>query len=206
MKMYGIQGNPVRVAIFLAEKGVEMDFVPVDLMAGEHRTPEFLARNPLAQVPVLELDDGTVITETQAICRYLERLYPQPCLMGATPLEEAHIEMWQRRLELNLYTAARAVFRHSVPALKALEPVQISAWAELNRPRVSEMLAVVDRQLAASTWVAGERFSVADITLLFCLQMTDRIGFPLAENGEHIRRWHQLARQRPSVVAVMGGC
>lgn len=206
MKIYGskIGGNPLRVALFLAEKGVEIPFVPVDLLQGAHRAPEFLAKNPVAQVPVLEIDDGTCISETPAICRYLERLHPAPPLLGTDALEEALIGMWERRIEFNLYLPARAVFRHTSPHVRALEPVQIAAWAELNRPRVSEGLQLVDRQLAAHRFVAGARYSAADIALFFALQMTARIAIPVAESGEHIARWHAEVSRRPGVVAVFG--
>ena len=127
MKIWGAKnlGNPVRVAIFLAEKGVDVPFEPVDLFAGAHRDPAHRARNPVAQVPVLELDDGTCIAETIAICRYFERLHPEPALMGRGALGEALVEMWQRRIEFQFYDTARHAFRHSAPFMKRLEPVQI---------------------------------------------------------------------------------
>lgn len=205
MKILGSKagGNPVRVAFFLAEKNIDAEFVPVDLMNGEHRTPAFLAKNPFGEVPVLELDDGTCISETLAICRYLERHHPDPNLMGLDPLEEANIEMWQRRMEFNLYLPARAVLRHSTPGIRALEPVQISAWAELNRPRVREALERVDHRLSESRFLAGDRYTIADITLLFCALMAERIQQPLTEAGENLQRWYDEVRQRPAVVRVL---
>lgn len=206
MKILGSKagGNPVRVAFFLAEKGIDAEFVPVDLMNGEQRTPAFRAKNPFGEVPVLELEDGTCISETLAICRYLERHHPEPNLMGLDPLEEANIEMWQRRMEFNLYLPARAVLRHTTPEVRALEPVQISAWAELNRPRVGEALALVDERLSESPFLAGDRYTVADITLLFCALMTERIHQPLTEAGGNLLRWYDEVRRRPGVVEVLG--
>ena len=146
MKIWGARngGNPVRVAIFLEEKGIDIPFEPVDLMGGAHRAADFLVKSPTAQVPVLELDDGTCLSETIAICRYFERLHPEPPLMGVGPLDEAVVEMWQRRVEFLVYGPAREVFRHSVAFVKALEPVQLAPWAELNRPRVAAGLDLLD--------------------------------------------------------------
>lgn len=205
MKIYGSKagGNPVRVAFFTAEKGLDIEYVPVDLLNGEHKSPEFLARNPFAEVPVLELDDGTCISETIAICRYLERLHPEPNLMGLDPLDEATVEMWQRRMEFHLYLPARAVFRHTSEYVRALEPVQIADWAELNRPRVRRGLELVEQRLGESRFLAAERYTVADITLLFCMQMAERLGISPGEAGDNIRRWHGEVMQRPAVQAVL---
>ena len=205
MKIYGSKagGNPIRVALFLAEKGLDIEFVPVDLLNGEHKDPEFLGKNPFAEVPVLELDDSTCLSETIAICRYLEHLHPDPNLMGLEPLEEAVIEMWQRRMEFNLYLPARAVFRHTSDYVKPLEPVQIAEWAELNRARVPRALELVNQRLGESRYLAGERYSVADITLLFCMQMAERLGIAPADAGENIHRWYEEVVERPAVKAVM---
>jgi len=206
MKVYGAKagGNPVRVALFLAEKGVEMEFVAVDLLNGAHRSAEFAAKNPFLEIPVLELDDGSCISESLAICRYLERVYPEPCLMGATPLEEATIEMWQRRVEFHIYLPARAVVRHTAPYLKVLEPVQITEWAELNRPLISKGLELIDQQLADHPFVAGEHYSVADITLLFAMTMLERLGISAADGGGNVEGWYNDVRQRPPVREVLG--
>lgn len=205
MKIYGAPqgGNPVRVAFFLAEKGVEVEYVNVDLYGGEHKNPEFIAKNPFARVPVLELDDGTCISESLAICRYFERLYPEPSLMGATALEEALIEMWQRHIELELYIPAQAVLRHGNPELKFLEPVQVTEWAEINRPRIDKALSIVDTQLAKNKFLAGDNYSIADITLLFTTQMLQYIAIPPAQAGENIARWYQVVSERPAVKSVM---
>src|SRR5262249_54272344 len=137
----------------------------IDLGAMEHKSPEFTALNPLQRVPVLVLDDGTVITESIAICRYFEALRPEPPLFGRGALEEAFVEMWNRRLELNLYGPVSAVFRHLNPAMKGMEN-QIPEWGEANKPRVLEFLDVLDRDLRERMFVAGDRYTVADITAL----------------------------------------
>jgi glutathione S-transferase len=205
MKIWGDpqRGNPTRVAIFCAEKGIAIPFVPVDLIKGEHRTPAFLARNPAGLVPVLELDDGTCISETMAICRYLESLHPEPALMGRTSLEQAVIEMWQRRVELKFGSAVVAVFRHSVPFMQALEPVQIAAWADLNRPRVIAALAMFEPQLRDHPFIAGETFSVADITAIMLFWMLRLSGIAVPEDCPSVARWRENLLARPSVTAII---
>lgn len=206
MKIWGGKtgGNPMRVAIFLAEKGLDIPFEPVDLMKGDHRAEAFRAKNPIAQVPVLELDDGTCISETIAICRYFERLQPDPPLMGVGMLDEAIVEMWQRRVEFNLYSAAREVFRHSVPFVKALQPVQLSVWADYNRPQVIEALEMLDAQLASHPFIAGARFTVADITAVFALQLLGHAQIAIPEDCPSMLRWRDDVYQRPSVASVIG--
>ena len=204
MKIYGHRsyGNPRRVAIFLDEKGVDLPFEPVDLRAGAHKTPDFLAKNPAGQVPVLELDDGTCIAETQAICRYLEDLYPEPNLMGVDSLERALIEMWQRRVEFGVFSSGRYYVRHCTRMGSRLEPVQIPAWGELNREWAPEQMQSLDRRLAKSRFLSGERFSVADITLIFALQgVTARGGVSVPDDCEGLKRWLRDVSARPSVAA-----
>jgi len=206
MKIWGGKtgGNPLRVALFLAEKGIDIPFEPVDLIHGAHRDPTFRAKNPVGLVPVLELDDGTCISETIAICRYFERLHPEPPLMGSGALDEATVEMWQRRVEFHLYAPAREVFRHTIPFVKALEPVQMADWAELNRPRVAAGLKVLNEQLKDHRYVAGERYSVADITALFSCQMLAHLHTPIPDDHGPFLRWRAEVYARPSVVSVLG--
>jgi glutathione S-transferase len=205
MKIWGDKylGNPIRVSIFALEKGIDLPFVPVDLFGGEHKTPAFLAKNPTAQIPVLELDDGTCISETVAICRYLERLYPEPPLMGRTPLEEATIEMWNRRIEFGFADAARQVFRHTSEFIKVLEPVQITEWADLNRPRIVEGLELMEGQLAKNRFLAGPDFSVADITAIMPFTILERIGMEIPDDCPSVKRWHEEVMARPSVAAIL---
>ncbi|MBV8834964.1 MAG: glutathione S-transferase family protein, partial [Alphaproteobacteria bacterium] len=167
MKLYdsGRAPNPRRVRIFLAEKGMSVPIERIDLASLEHKSAEFTALNPLQRVPVLVLDDGTVITESIAICRYFEGLRGEPTLFGRGALEIALVEMWNRRVELNLYQAVSAVFRHTNPAMKDFE-AQVPEWGEANRPRVFDFLGLLDRELKNRMFVAGDHYSVADITAL----------------------------------------
>src|SRR5208337_3793855 len=156
--------NPRRVRVFLAEKGIDVPFENIDITVGAHKSPEFSSLNPIQRVPVLILDDGTAISETIAICRYFEALHPEPSLFGRTPLEIAQIEMWNRRAELNFLFPVAQVFRHLHPAMAELEKPQVPAWAEANKPRAAETIAIFDRALGKTRFLAGDRFSVADIT------------------------------------------
>src|SRR6185503_18934231 len=137
MKLYdgGRAPNPRRVRVFLAEKGLSVPLEQVDLGALAQKSDAFTAINPIQRVPVLVLDDGTVIAESLAICRYFEELHPEPALFGRGALEKATIEMWQRRLELHLLFPISHVFRNSHPAMAKMEVPQVAAWAEANKPR-----------------------------------------------------------------------
>ena len=204
MKIYGTrtQGSPRRLAIFLEEKGLSIPFVPVDLRNGEHRTPAFLARNPLGLVPVLELDDGTCLAETTSIAGYLEALFPDPPFLGRSPLERARLDMWARHVEFGFYSAIRAFFRHTSPHARALEPVQIPAWGELARHQAEEALRILDAELARHAFVAGPDFSWADITLVTSLEGTAGAGFEIPDECGHVRRWLASTSRRPSIVAT----
>src|SRR6185437_11018709 len=150
MKLYDSSRapNPRRVRVFLAEKGITVPTEQIDIVAQQHKTPEYTAVNPLQRMPALALDDGTVITESIAICRYFEAQQPSPPLFGTGAKDIALVEMWNRRAELNLFFPVSHIFRHSHPAMKPLEVPQVSDWAEVNKPRVFEFLAILDRQLA----------------------------------------------------------
>ena len=167
MKLYDskLAPNPRRVRIFLAEKGIAVPTEQVDIARQEHKTPEYAAINPLQRMPSLVLDDGTIITESIAICRYFEMLRPEPPLFGVGSKDAAIVEMWNRRAEINFLANVAAVFRHTHPAMKDLEVPQVPAWAEANRPRVTWFLEMLDRELATREFVAGDRYTVADITM-----------------------------------------
>ncbi len=206
MKIWGTRnlGNPVRVAIFLAEKGIDVPFEPVDLFGGAHRSAGYLAKNPLAQVPVLELDDGTCIAETVAICRYFERLQPDPPLMGVGPVGEAVVEMWQRRIEFNFCDAARHAFRHAAPMMKVLEPVQIAEWAALNRTRMLDAFEMMDAQLHEHRFLAGSDFTIADINAIMPFQILGLLDMVVPDHCRALARWRDEMFARPSVADVLG--
>ncbi len=204
MRIHGTRtlGSPRRLAIYLEEKGIDIPFVDVNLFEGEHRAPEFLARNPIALVPVLELDDGTCISETMTIARYLEELHPEPPFLGRDPLERATLDMWQRRVEFGFYTQIRAYFRQTSPYAKVLEPVQVPEWGEVNKGYAEDSLRVLDRQLASNEFIAGPCFSWADITVVSSLQGTAMTGFAIPADCKNVVRWFEVASGRPSVVAT----
>ena len=203
MKLYdsGRAPNPRRTRIFLAEKGISVPTEQVDMMKMEHKTAEYAAINPLKRMPSLVLDDGTVITESIAICRYFEALQPQPPLFGVGAKEIALVEMWNRRCELNLLFGVAHVFRHSHPAMKDLEVPQVPDWAEANKPRVADFLAILDAQLKSNRFVAGGRFSVADITALCAVDFMKPAKIPMPEGLDNLKRWHAEVSARPSTKA-----
>ena len=164
--------NARRVRIFLAEKGLEIPMVELDLAKLDHKTPLYTAVNAFQGVPALELDDGDVIAESIAICRYLEELHPEPALFGTGARERAEVEMWQRRAELYLLFPIAQAYRHSHPSAKVLESPQIPEWAEVNRAKALDYMARFDAALAGRPFLAGDRFSVADITGLVALDFT----------------------------------
>jgi glutathione S-transferase len=204
MKLYldaGRAPNPRRVRIFLAEKGVMLPVEPIDLGAQAHKSPAFRAINPMQRLPALMLDDGSVIAESIAICRYIEALHPAPPLFGDDALEVAVVEMWQRRVELHLLMAVSNVFRHLHPAMAPLEVPQVAAWGEANKPRVLDFLAFLDRELSNRPYVAGAGFSVADITAVVAVDFMKPAKIIVPEELGHLRRWHAQVSARPSVAS-----
>jgi glutathione S-transferase len=203
MKLYdgGRAPNPRRVRVFLAEKGIEVPLVPVDMAAMEHKGGEVTSRNPLQRLPVLELDDGTVICESVAICRYFEELHPEPALFGRGALGKALVEMWQRRMELNLMTPVAQAFRHLHPAMKEWEVPQIAGWGEANKPKAIEFLRILDGELAGREFVAGDEFTIADITGLIAVDFMKPARIQVPEDCSNVRRWHAALSARPSAAA-----
>ena len=203
MKLYdsGRAPNPRRTRIFLAEKGINVPAEQVDMMAMQHKTPEYTAINPLQRMPALVLDDGTIITESIAICRYFEAQQPEPPLFGVGAKEIALVEMWNRRCELNLLFGVAHIFRHSHPAMKELEVPQVPAWSEANKPRVADFLKILDEQLTSHKFVAGDRFSVADITAMCAIDFMKPAKIPVPEGLDSLKRWHAEASARPSAKA-----
>jgi glutathione S-transferase len=193
--------NPRRVRIFLAEKGIEVPFEELDLMKGELKTPEFTKINGFQRVPVLVLDDGTAIAETMAICRYFEATQPEPALFGKAPLGIATVEMWNRRMELNLLFPVAQAFRHLHPAMAHLEVPQVPAWGEANKPKVLEVLSMLDAELGRSRYIAGDAFSVADITALVAIDFMKPARIQRPENLTNLARWHGEVSARASAKA-----
>jgi glutathione S-transferase len=193
--------NPRRVRIFLAEKGIEVPFEELDLMKGELKTPEFTKVNSFQRVPVLVLDDGTAIAETIAICRYFEAQKPEPALFGKGALGTATVEMWNRRVELNLLFPVSQAFRHLHPAMAHLEVPQVAAWGEANKPKALEALAILDRELGRSRYIAGDDFSVADITALVAVDFMKPARIQRPEEFKNVTRWHTEVSSRPSAKA-----
>ena len=193
--------NPRRVRIFLAEKGIQVPFEEMDLMKGALKSSEFTSLNRMQRVPVLVLDDGTAIAETMAICRYFEETQPQPPLFGVGARERAIVEMWARRMELNLLLCVAQAFRHLHPAMAQLEVPQVSAWGEANKPRVLEVLQFMDEELAGRAYIAGENFSVADITALVAVDFMRPARIQRPPELKHVERWYQAVSGRPSAKA-----
>ena len=203
MKLYdgGRAPNPRRVRIFLAEKDIEVPLVPIDMGAMGHRSPEVASRNPLRRLPVLELDDGTIITESVAICRYFEEVQPEPPLFGTGPVGKARVEMWQRRMELNFLGAVANAFRHLHPAMKEWEVPQIAEWGEANKPKVLDFLAFLDEELADRAFIAGDAFSIADITGMIGIDFMKPARIAVPEECTNVRRWYAAVASRPSAGA-----
>jgi glutathione S-transferase len=197
--------NPRRVLMFIAEKGIEgIEMVQVDLMKGEHRTQDFLGLNPMAQIPVLELDDGRQLAETRAICTWLEGLHPQPNLMGEGFEERAFIEMMDRRCELQLFLRIANCIRHSHPGLAALEQPQFADFGAAQGDKVRETARWLDGVLAAQPYVAGERFTIADITAFCALEFARGLMKfrPGQEGFGHLQAWRDRVAERPSAGRV----
>lgn len=205
MKLYDtpLAPNPRRVRWFMAEKGIDdIEIVRMNLMEGRHKQPDFLAKAGLPTLPALEMDDGSTITESLAICRYLESRYPEPNLFGRTPEETAVIEMWTRRAELLVATPFMLGVRHLHPALAALEQ-QVPAIGEYNRDQGLRALKVLDRRLAESEWLAGDRLTIADIVAWIGIDFTRMLKLSIPEDLTHVQRWAAAMRARPAAKAGM---
>jgi len=203
MKLFdgGRAPNPRRVKVFLAEKGISVPVEQVDLGKMAHKSPQYTAINPLQRVPALELDDGTVISESIAICRYFERLHPEPPLFGADAKDMALVEMWERRLEFHLLGPISHIFRNSHPAMKEMEVPQVPAWADANKPRVMDFLTLLDRELKARRFIAGDRYTVADITGMIAVDFMKPAKLSAPETLTNLKRWHDEVSARPSAKA-----
>ena len=202
MKLYDSQTapNPRRVRVFLAEKGIAVPIEQVDIVKAVNRGPEFRTKNPLGTVPVLELDDGTHIAESVAICRYFEETHPEPPLMGVDARDRAVVEMWQRRMELELFIPVAQVFRNSHPFFAGRIP-QVAEWGEVSRKHAEATMAWLDRELAAREFVAGPRYTIADITALCGVDFGRVSKIRIAPEHTNLARWHAAVSARPSATA-----
>lgn len=203
MKLYdgGRAPNPRRVTVFLAEKGIEVEKVPVDMGQLGHKSEEVTRLNPLQRLPVLELDDGTAISETVAICRYFEELNPEPPLMGTDAKDKAIVEMWNRRVELIFLGAVANAFRHTHPAMKEWEVPQLPEWGVVNRPKALKFLEMLDTELADREFIAGDRYTIADITGMIGMDFMKPAKIERPEHLTNVMRWYQAVSARPSAKA-----
>jgi glutathione S-transferase len=193
--------NPRRVSVFLAEKGLEVAREERDLMSGDLKTPEFTKLNPWQRAPILVLDDGRVITESIAICRYFEDICPEPPLFGVGSVGKAEVEMWNRRVEFGLFNAVASVFRHLHPKMAHLETPQVEAWGLANKEKVKLELSRLDERLAGSRFIAGDTYSVADITALVAIDFMKPARLDPPEAFANVMRWYAEVSARPSAAA-----
>lgn len=203
MKIYEtkLAPNPRRVRIFIAEKGIEnIEYVELDIQKGENLSKDFRAKNPLAKVPVLELDDGQCLSETVAICRYFEALNGAVPLMGISAWEQAHIEMWNRRMELSFFYPVAMAFRHTSGYFSDREEVH-RAWGESNKVIAEKQFLFLNKHLAEHAFIAGEAYSIADITALCAVDFARVIGMKVGDELPNLQRWHQAMKARPSYTA-----
>lgn len=193
--------NPRRVRWFMAEKGIDdIEIVETNIFAGEHKTPEYVARAGLPNVPALTIDDDTTITESIAICRYLESVYPEPNLFGVGAKDVAIVEMWTRRAEMMLATPLMLTVRHSHPALAAIE-TQSAEFAGVQRKTAERALEFFDRRLGESEWLAGDRITIADIVAFCGIDFARMVKFRPDETLANLHRWADAMRARPAAQA-----
>ena len=203
MKLYShaLAPNPRRVRIFAAEKGIELVLEDIDFFAGQSRTSEFLAKNSSGGVPVLELDDGSYLSESVAICRYLEGLHPEPNLLGRHLREQAEIERWNRRMELELFATIGRTFQNTSPIFQGRFK-QFPEYGETQRAIVYQRLERMDRELSGHEFVASDRFTIADITALVAIDIGGRLAdIKIEPELTHLTRWHKTVSSRPSAAA-----
>jgi glutathione S-transferase len=203
MKIYdfAFAPNPRRLRIFVAEKGLKIPIEQVDIFTGQNRTPEMLAKNPAGGLPVMELDDGTHLAESVAICRYLESLHPEPNMMGKNSREQADIEMWNRRVELGLFAAAGRAFQHTNELFKA-RLKQFPEYGETQREATKQQMQWLDAQIGNKPFIAGDRFTIADITAEVAVDFAGQAaGVPIDPSLKNLTRWHQSVSSRPSAKA-----
>jgi len=192
--------NPRRVRIFLAEKGIDVPDVQIDIGKAENREPDFLAKNPLGGIPVLELDDGVCISESVAICRYFEELQPDPPLMGGGAEGKAIVEMWNRRMEFELALLAFQSFRNTHDFFKGRIP-QVPEFGEVCQDAAGVRMTWLDGELAGREFIAGDAYTIADITALVGIDFGRVTGIRIAPELKHLQRWYEAVSSRPSAKA-----
>lgn len=192
--------TPRRVRIFLAEKNIDIDYVQVDIVAGENISPEMRAKNPMGKVPILELDDGTCISESDAICTYFEAIQPEPSLLGVTPIEKGIIAQWARQVEFGLFMQVGMCFQHSTGYFKdRMTPVpEFGKQAGIN---ASKFLHLLDKRLADNAFIAGDKFSIADITAFCAIDFARVVDIRPSDEHQHLLRWFKETSDRPSSKA-----
>ena len=202
MKIYDTRTAPTprRVRMFLAEKGIDVDYVQVDIQKGENLSPEMRAKNPLGKIPILELDDGTCIAETDAICTYFEALQPDPPLMGKTPVEKGIISMWQRQVELAFMMQVGMCFQHTTGYFKD-RMVPVPEYGEQAGINAAKYLSILERRLANNEYIAGDHFSIADITAVCAIDFARVVKIRIREDHTHLQRWYNAISQRASAQA-----
>ncbi|MDE0944760.1 MAG: glutathione S-transferase family protein [Alphaproteobacteria bacterium] len=202
MKYYDLPASPNarRVRIFIAEKGLEIPTVAVDMTKGENKTPEYLAKNSLGKMPLLELDDGTYIAESHAICRYLEDIHPAPPLMGTDTVERAQVEMWNRRIEIEVLLPLLNVFTHTHEMWKGVH-TQIPEWGEICREKTHTSLAWLDGEIAHRDYIANDTYTVADITTQCAIVMGKAVGVRVPEELKNVSAWFARVAARPTARA-----
>ena len=202
MKLYDLPASPNarRVRIFIAEKGLDIPKEEIDLSSGFHKTPEYLEKNILGRMPVLELDDGTTNSESHAICLYLEEIHPEPPLMGTTPLERAQIEMWNRRIELELLTPLVNAFSHSHPMWKGIRE-QVPEYVPVSQKQATTSLDWLESSLEGREYIAADSYSIADITAQCAILMGKAVGVRPTEEQVNINSWWGRVTSRPSARA-----
>lgn len=202
MKMYDftLAPSPRRVRIFLAEKGIELELVQVDIMRNANRTPEFYRKNPLGSLPILELDDGSCLSESVAICRYFEEIQPEPALFGVGAREQALVEMWNRRVELAIFAPVGHVWSHLSKVAEG-RGRRIPEFGEIQKRAAIERIAWLDTELKDREFIAGDSYSIADITTLCMIDFARTVEIRIQPEQEHLSRWYHNVSSRPSAKA-----
>jgi glutathione S-transferase len=202
MKLHDFAGapNPKKVRVYLAEKGITVPIEAVDIISGQNRTPEFLKKNPLGGLPVLELDDGSYLTESLAIIEYFEELHPNPPMIGSNPLERARVRRLERIAEIGVLNNVATIFQNSSPFF-AKRLKQSADAADAARTRLAANLKVLDAEIGSKPFVAGAHPTIADCTLLAGLNFADFAGVAIDPAFKNVARWYEAFKQRPSAAA-----